>query len=259
MKQEGTEAKVIAGELLEDTKRLAELTMLPTPEDEAKEHKANEDEAKASSKRCSKRAKKSPVRLSQADATPNRPSKRNKGGDITESDDDLDVEQRCAACSGVFNYFTKDDCTRYRCFRCDDGGLLLCKVCVVEHRAKNTGHRCRKRTKPQLKAKPSRGSAGKLNGGRKGGKPVNPDNQEQSGAAAAKGGKRPQPYSVTDEADFVKTYERRRELYAPAYHATALAEQHDAQTKLMQSKIHALEMQIRMEELERKLKASRDP
>ena len=122
MRKEATEANIIAGELLDDTKRRTQSNMVAETDDEAKQ-----DESSDGKKRRT-RTRKKVDRLDPSSSTPGQQSKPSDGGDITESDDDADVEQSCAGCSGVFNYFNKDDCTRFRCFKCGPaGGLLLCK------------------------------------------------------------------------------------------------------------------------------------
>ena len=253
MRKEATEANIIAGELLDDTKRRTQSNMVAETDDEAKQ-----DESSDGKKRRT-RTRKKVDRLDPSSSTPGQQSKPSDGGDITESDDDADVEQSCAGCSGVFNYFNKDDCTRFRCFKCGPaGGLLLCKVCVKEHRAENSGHRCRQRKKTQLRLPPPKRNKrkprgkGEDTGGNSNTKPVRED---QSSAPA--GGKRTKMYSAADEEELVRTYEHRRALYAPAYHEFARKEQFEAQTQRMQAQVKQLEMQIQIEELERKLEATK--
>ena len=40
------------------------------------------------------------------------------GGDVTDSDSELDTDQKCTACRGVFDYSKKADCVRFRCYEC---------------------------------------------------------------------------------------------------------------------------------------------
>jgi len=242
MKNTATEAKVIAGELVEDAKRLLEWKMVPEQEDEAN---CKQEEPNGTTRRAGKRNRGCTTFYDPTVSTPNQQRRNRGGGDVTDSDSELDTDQKCTACRGVFDYSKKADCVRFRCYECVgvDAGRLLCKVCVVEHRAQEK-HRCRKRLRKQIK-KPPRRRPPKKN---KGGKPPQGGNKPDGEGCVVPTPKPPgvtagtELYSAANEEEFVEIYNRRVALYAP--------------TAYLEAQERELSMQIKIAELKKKLKAA---
>lgn len=230
-KETGVDAKVIAGDLaLDATRQIADNT--------AKGKGITDTDTSDSGRGRRKRRK--ITRLTFERPTVQTRTPKDKDTDDDSTDSDPGVDQYCFACEGWFDLSKKDDRIRYKCSVCSPS-VLLCQVCVLDHRAANKTHRCRKivKAKPTTKRTRTRGRGG--SGEKKAGGDAGPAKSPSTQHHATP--------TLSDEA-LVKAFETRRALYAP--------EQASAdKTRLLEAQERELELAIRVARLQGELQRAK--